>query len=141
MPNFTPVESTLGGLLIGLSASLSLLVFGRIAGISGIFHGALIRKVDGRVFRAGFLVGLGFGGSVMLWLRPAWFEVPAAQPLWLMGLAGLLVGLGTRLGNGCTSGHGVCGIARLSARSLVATATFMATAAMTVFLMRHTLGG
>lgn len=140
MPTFTPVASTVGGALIGLSASLMLLGLGRIAGISGIFGAVLLRDLGEGAFRGAFLLGLLLGGFAMLQLSPASFAVPASQPLGLMAVAGVLVGFGTRLGNGCTSGHGVCGLARLSQRSLVATLVFVATAAITVFLMRHVIG-
>ncbi|NPC69934.1 YeeE/YedE family protein [Corallococcus sp. AB004] len=130
----------LGGVLIGLSASLLLLAQGRVAGISGIV-GALLGPIREDVsWRILFLGGLLTGGLVLAWLRPSGF--PASVPLDLRQLsllvgAGLLVGFGSQLGNGCTSGHGVCGISRGSVRSIVATLTFMATGALTVFFVRH----
>lgn len=130
-----------GGALIGLSASLLLLFNGRTAGISGI-AGGLLAPVRGDVgWRLAFLGGMVVGGVL---LRRVWPQVLGAPvltaPVGLV-LAGLLVGFGTRLGNGCTSGHGVCGLSRGSTRSLVATLTFMGTAGLTVFLVRHVLGG
>ncbi len=129
-----------GGLLIGLSAALYLLLNGRIAGISGLAASAI--GVSGAGSRAGavvFLIGLLAGAAVALALvRHAELTVTGSTGLLVVG--GLLVGFGTRLGSGCTSGHGVCGLARLSPRSMVATALFMAAAAATVFLMRHVLG-
>lgn len=129
-----------GGLLIGLSAALYLLLNGRIAGISGLAAAAF--GVSGAGSRAGavvFLIGLLAGAAVSLkFIRHAELTVTGSTGLLVVG--GLLVGFGTRLGSGCTSGHGVCGLARLSPRSMVATALFMAAAAATVFLMRHVLG-
>jgi uncharacterized protein len=138
---FTPLLSTIGGLLIGLSASALLLFNGRIAGVSGIFGRALTPEDDDPLFRPLFLAGLLAGGLVILFLRPAAFGGPSEAPLPLVGFSGLLVGFGTRLGGGCTSGHGVCGIARLSPRSIVATGVFMATGIAAVLVQRHLLGG
>lgn len=129
-----------GGLLIGLSAALYLVFNGRVAGISGMTSAALgISRSGHRGLSALFLTGL-LAGTLMAtwWLRKPLIEVTAALPLLIVG--GLLVGYGTRLGAGCTSGHGVCGVARLSPRSLVATVTFMGIAAVTVYLMRHVFG-
>lgn len=124
-----------GGAAIGAAASLLLLFTGEIAGISGI-HAGLLRGDSGRGhWRAAFLVGLVLPG---LWLA-ARGTTPATGPLLLLIVAGLLVGTGTRIGGGCTSGHGVCGIANFSQRSLLATVTFMATAMLTVFIVRHLL--
>jgi uncharacterized protein len=131
----TYLQSLAGGALIGLAGALYLLVDGRIAGISGIVSGAL-RAGDASqprnlAFAAGLVLGpilyrLGFG---------AWPAVHVAASLWLLALAGLLVGFGTRLGSGCTSGHGVCGLARLSPRSLVAVAVFLVAGVITVAVM------
>ncbi|OJT22313.1 YeeE/YedE family protein [Archangium sp. Cb G35] len=130
----------LGGALIGLSASLLLLANGRVAGISGVV-GSLLAPVRGDIaWRVLFFGGLLTGGLLLAWLRPGSFAVPAdlsSGGALLLVVAGLLVGFGARLGNGCTSGHGVCGISRGSARSIVATLTFMATGVLTVFLARH----
>lgn len=126
--------SLLGGVLIGLAAILLLLWSGRIAGISGILAG-LIKPVAGEVaWRAAFVAGLLAGGAALLVVDPGALEVRAPASLGVIALAGLCVGYGSRLGSGCTSGHGVCGVSRLSARSLVATATFMLTGALTVYL-------
>ncbi len=130
-----------GGALIGLAASLLLLWNGRIAGISGMV-GGLFRPAAGEVaWRFTFLVGLLAGGVVLSIVYPVALEVRVPAPLGMVALAGLLVGYGTRLGNGCTSGHGVCGVSRLSPRSLVATATFMLTGALTVYVVHSGLGG
>ncbi len=133
--DFTPGSSLAGGALIGLAASLLLLASGRVAGISGIAVGALRGAGADRRWRALFLMGLLLSGAAMAWLAPS---VIAASPRSLLGIgvAGLLVGVGTRLGSGCTSGHGVCGISRRSPRSLLATAAFMAAGAATVALVR-----
>jgi uncharacterized protein len=141
MDAFTPLASTIGGALIGASASLLLAFHGRIAGISGIFGGVIVPKRGDVEWRAWFLAGLVFTGIVWRIFSPASFGAPVAQSLSLTVLAGLLVGVGTQIGNGCTSGHGVCGISRGSKRSIVATLTFMATAALTVFVVRHMFGG
>lgn len=137
---FSPWASLGGGMLIGLAASLLLLGIGRVAGVSGIAANGVFGARGERAWRLAFLVGLVLAGAVMARLEPAAF---GASPRGVAGVvvAGLLVGVGTRLGNGCTSGHGVCGIARLSPRSFAATATFMALGFFTVFLMRHVIGG
>lgn len=137
--HFTPISALAGGLLIGLSASLLLLFKGRIAGISGIVGGLLQRQKTGDfVWRVAFILGLVFA--------PVLYGVVAQLPDshiesgWpALVLAGLLVGFGTRFGSGCTSGHGVCGLSRLSPRSMVATLTFMGTGFITVFVARHLL--
>jgi len=140
MTHFTPFASLFGGLMIGLSAALLMAFDGRIAGISGIL-GEVIALRRGEIgWRLAFIAGLvaaplvfrAFGGALPLTITPA---VPV-----LIG-GGLLVGIGTRMGGGCTSGHGVCGLARLSKRSLVATLTFMAAGVATVFVARHLIGG
>jgi uncharacterized membrane protein YedE/YeeE len=140
MDGFTPVGALAGGAMIGASAALFLLLNGRIAGISGILGGLLAPPSRETGWRAAFVAGLvvaplayaGLGGS----LPPV--TVGASFPL--LVLAGLLVGFGARLGAGCTSGHGVCGIGRGSPRSLAATGTFMAVAVLTVLVMRHLVG-
>lgn len=129
-----------GGLLIGLSATLYLLLNGRVAGISGITASAL-GMLGGGANRMGlgFLAGILAGAAIAVtFLRAP--DISVTNSPWLLVVGGLLVGFGTRLGSGCTSGHGVCGLARLSPRSLVATITFMVMAAVTVFLARHVLG-
>ena len=133
---FSPLPATLGGLLIGLSASMLLLGEGRIAGITGIFDGLLHPSGRDWRWRAAFVAGLLVMGTLASLFWPLAFASSLDRPLPLLVLAGLLVGFGTRLGNGCTSGHGVCGLSRLSLRSLVAVLTFMGTAGLTVFLLR-----
>ncbi len=127
-------------MLIGLGAALLLLLNGKIAGISGILGSALNPATADRPWRLAFLIGILAGGFLtpMITGKPLVTEVPVAW--WLIIIAGLLVGFGTRLGNGCTSGHGVCGLARLSPRSLAATLTFIGTAMVTVFIVRHVVG-
>jgi uncharacterized protein len=143
MENFTPIQSTLGGMLLGLGAALLLYGLGRVAGISGIFGGLLSPRRGDFAWRGAFVGGLVLGGLAVHRIAPELFAVaPGFTPsLALVVAAGLLVGFGTRMGNGCTSGHGVCGIGRLSRRSLVATVTFMTTGIATVFLVHHVLGG
>jgi len=138
MTEFTPVSAVIGGLLIGCAAALMLLANGRVAGVSGILGSALVSG-DERGWRVAFLVGLPLGA----WLASVGVgggEVTlTGSPFYLMG-AGLLVGAGTQWGSGCTSGHGVCGMARLSGRSWVATGVFMVTAAAVVYLRRVVAG-
>jgi len=137
---FTPGSATLGGLLIGAAAAWLLLANGRIAGISGILGGSLARPTADTPWRAAFLVGLPLGAALVGWLCGGLaIDIDTSTPELLV--AGLLVGYGTRLGSGCTSGHGVCGMARGSRRSIAATLVFMATGALTVFLVRHGIGG
>ncbi|MCY1035594.1 YeeE/YedE family protein [Corallococcus sp. BB11-1] len=131
----------LGGALIGLSASLLLWLNGRIAGVSGIAGGVFGAARGDRGWRLAFLAGLLGGGLLLRFAWPGTLGAPPVSSPWWLVVAGLLVGVGTRLGNGCTSGHGVCGISRGSRRSVVATLTFMATAILTVFVVRHVLGG
>lgn len=137
---FTPWSALAGGALIGLAAAVFALVNGRIAGISGLLGSLLQRGAEGRGEKAAFLLGLLL--APLLWglfaaLPDIHFEGDALGLI----VAGLLVGIGTRYGSGCTSGHGVCGIARLSPRSLLATLCFMASGFATVFVLRHLLGG
>lgn len=139
--SFTPLAALAGGALIGLASSAYALSHGRIAGVSGLLAGAISPGTEDRKDRVAFLVGLAVAGLAFFVLRPSAFASSAIAPVWAVVLGGLLVGYGTRLGRGCTSGHGVYGLARFSARSAVATATFMATAALTVFVTRHLLGG
>jgi uncharacterized membrane protein YedE/YeeE len=141
MENFTPLSSTIGGVIIGLGAALMLFGLGRIAGISGIFGGLLVPKAGDVAWRLAFVLGLVLGGALMFQLAPDMFTIGIDRSLPIITIAGLLVGFGTRMGNGCTSGHGVCGISRLSPRSIVATVTFMVTGALTVFVAQHVLGG
>lgn len=139
--NFTPLAALMGGGLIGLGAALLWLALGRIAGVSGILHGALAGDADQRIWRLLFLLGLPAGAFGAFAL--GWSARPSAPPadLGLAALAGLLVGLGTRIGSGCTSGHGVCGLARLSPRSLVATLAFMAAGITTASLIARLTSG
>lgn len=134
--NFTPLQSLLGGLLIGLATALLWLLNGRIAGISGITAGTFTSFGPERQWRLAFVLGLVLSSWVWLLLAPL-PEVQVTSNYWLLTIAGLLVGFGARLGSGCTSGHGICGLSRLSGRSLVATVTFMTVAVVTVFVMRH----
>lgn len=136
------IVSTVGGLMIGASAALLLLSHGRIAGISGIAGGLMSRLGAGdRAWRWAFLAGLvSIGAAMAAWVPSAFAMNLVRSPGALIG-AGLLVGFGTRLGSGCTSGHGVCGISRLSPRSVVATLTFIATGAATVFVVQTWFGG
>lgn len=128
-----------GGVLIGGASTLLLLLHGRIAGISGIAFGAVGRGVVDRGWRIAFLLGLLSAGALAFQVLPHDAVREGFPRTWLIA-AGLLVGIGTAMGSGCTSGHGVCGLARLSRRSLVAVGVFMATAFATVYLVRHVLG-
>ncbi|HEX7338719.1 MAG TPA: YeeE/YedE family protein [Rhodanobacteraceae bacterium] len=130
-----------GGILIGLSSSLLLWLNGRIAGISGMCGGLLFPRRGEFAWRGIFLLGMiGAAGAYMAW-APGALQPRIDFPRWGLVVAGLLVGFGTRMGNGCTSGHGVCGLGRLSVRSLAAVATFMATAILTTAVVRHVLPG
>lgn len=136
--NFTPLTSLSGGLLIGLAAALFILFFGRVLGISGIVGGLLRPNAGDTGWRLTFVLGI--FAAPWLWLLladPVNVTIGADTPTLI--IAGLLVGLGTRFGSGCTSGHGVCGLSRLSPRSLVATLSFMAAGFITVYVVRHVL--
>lgn len=141
MQSFMPWHGLLGGVLIGLAAAFHLLVSGRIAGVSGILEEALSPTARGFAVSAAFVIGLMLGGLAVAVMAPG--LVPAislgSSGAGLIVVAGLLVGLGARIGGGCTSGHGVCGLPRLSPRSGLATLTFMAVAAATVFVARHVI--
>ena len=139
MEDFTPVSGLVGGLLIGLAAALLLLLNGRISGISGILGDVVAPKGSDAGWRVVFVVGLLLGASIYMLATDAAFAVTMQASLPVLVVAGLLVGFGTRLGSGCTSGHGVCGIARLSRRSIAATAVFVGVAMLTVFLTRHVI--
>ena len=141
MEHFTPLSSLFGGVLVGLASALMLLLNGRIAGISGIVGGLLVPSAGEVRWRAAFTAGLVAGGFAFYLLRPEAFAFTVDRSYAALAVAGLLVGFGTRLGSGCTSGHGICGISRLSPRSLVATATFMATGLATVYVANHLVGG
>ena len=140
MSSFDPISALLGGALIGLASVLLMMLTGRIAGISGILGGCLTFVAGDKLWRFAFIVGLilaPFASGLLGYPLPT----PQMPKSWvLIVIAGLLVGFGTRLGGGCTSGHGVCGIARLSVRSIAATAIFMASAIVVVAIMRHGFG-
>ena len=137
--NFTPWASLGGGLVLGLAAAIFILLNGRILGISGILGGLLLPRLGDIGWRISFLLGMAAAPMVFAWLTPADFlAAPRIEAGYaLIVAAGLLVGLGTRYGSGCTSGHGVCGLSRLSPRSLVATLTFMGAGFAIVFVVRH----
>ncbi|MDA3919726.1 MAG: YeeE/YedE thiosulfate transporter family protein [Salinisphaera sp.] len=137
--NFTPGSALAGGLLIGAGAVVLLAGIGRIAGISGILHG-LLTDEPGRGWRLSFLLGLLGGAFLYVLIWPGDIVARTGFPTSLLIVAGLLVGVGTRLGSGCTSGHGVCGIGRLSGRSIVATVIFLLTGIAAAVFLRHGLG-
>jgi uncharacterized protein len=138
---FDPVAALVGGALIGTAAVLLMLLTGRIAGVSGIMAGLLTIEAGDRAWRIAFIVGL-IAAPLIGALVGISVPKPEVSGSWLIvGAAGLLIGFGARLGGGCTSGHGVCGLSRRSLRSLIATATFMATAVCVVAIMRHGIGG
>src|ERR1700691_3646079 len=141
MENFTPISAAIGGALIGLAAVLLMLFNGRIAGVSGIADGLINPRTDDRLWRAAFVAGLIVAplAAALVGHTLPMPQMPANYAV--IAVAGLLVGFGTRLGNGCTSGHGICGIARLSPRSIVATLVFMAAAIIVVALTHHVIGG
>lgn len=131
---FTPWSGLIGGMLIGLSSLIMLWVNGKVAGISGIAAGLMARSDV--LWRALFILGLWLGALLFIWLGPGFaLELPGGAML--MIVAGFLVGFGTRLGSGCTAGHGIAGLSRLSRRSLVATATFFLSAIIVVYVVRH----
>jgi uncharacterized membrane protein YedE/YeeE len=137
--HFTPWASLMGGLLLGLASAVFILINGRILGISGILGGLLPPKVGDISWRVAFLLGMLAAPTVFMTLAPAGF---ASEPridagFWTVIAAGLLVGIGTRYASGCTSGHGVCGLSRLSPRSLVATLSFMGAGFFIVYIVRH----
>jgi len=141
MENFTPLSALIGGAMIGGAGALLLVLNGRIAGISGIVGETFALPKGDLAWRLAFIVGL-IAGPVLIQLikgAPIAMRIEASLPLLIAG--GLIVGIGTRLGSGCTSGHGVCGLGRLSGRSMVATVTFLLTAGLTVFVARHLIGG
>ena len=141
MVNFTPMSAAIGGALIGFSSVLLMLLGGRIAGISGIFGGLLAPGTSDRGWRLAFIAGL-ILAPLSASLAGFALTEPQMPASWaVIVAAGLLVGFGSRLGGGCTSGHGICGVARLSPRSAVATAVFMGVAIVVVAVTRHVLGG
>ena len=137
--HFTPWASLSGGVLIGIASAMMVLLSGRILGISGILGGLLAPRAGDMGWRLAFLLGMGAAPMVFAALMPPELlpvvRIDASEPV--IALAGVLVGLGTRYGSGCTSGHGVCGLSRLSPRSLIATLSFMAAGFATVYLLRH----
>lgn len=137
--HFTPWASLTGGIVLGVASALFILINGRILGISGILGGLLPPKLGDTSWRIAFLLGLFAAPTVFHALVPVEYiiapRIEAAE--WMIVVAGLLVGIGTRYASGCTSGHGVCGLSRLSPRSLVATASFMSAGFMTVYVVRH----
>ncbi len=141
MANFTPLSAAIGGALIGLSAVLLMLLTGRIAGISGIFGGLLNPDSNDKGWRIAFIAGLILAPLLAAGIGYG-MPIPKLPSSWTVIIAaGLLVGFGSRLGGGCTSGHGICGVARLSVRSIAATTIFMLAAIATVAVTRHVLGG
>lgn len=137
---FTPYKGLIGGFLIGLSAVLMMWINGRIAGVSGFIHGLCApgKKID--YWRAAFLLGLLIGGLSFQIVPAIQFSLRTHYSALLLIFGGFCVGFGTRLGQGCTSGHGVCGVARLSPRSIIATITFLLSAFATTYLVRHLMG-
>ena len=139
LTNFTPWASLSGGLLLGVATAGLILFHGRILGVSGILGGLIIPRAGDMAWRLAFLLGMAASPLVFFALAPAALATPPrieAGPGTIV-LAGLLVGFGTQLGSGCTSGHGVCGLSRLSPRSLIATLSFMGAGFLTVYLLRH----
>ncbi len=141
MHDFTPTAALIGGGLIGAAASLVLLTHGKVAGVSGLYGGLLRRDTTDLAFRIWFLSGMVLTGFVGSAIFPSAFASSWNANMPALVVAGLLVGVGTQIGTGCTSGHGVCGVSRLSLRSLVATLTFVLAGMFTVFVVRHVLGG
>lgn len=142
MTDFTPFLSFLGGTMIGLAAVALMAVHGRVAGINGIVSGFLTTRISQDwAWRAAFLAGMVVSPLILLAVTGRLPEISVPSSPLLLVAGGFLTGVGTTFGSGCTSGHGVCGISRLSARSIVATMTFMITAVLTVFVTRHVFGG
>lgn len=144
MENFTPISALIGGGLIGLASGLYFLLNGRIAGISGILGGLLSpgKERSSVLFeRLAFIIGLVAGPLIMINATEIKAQSVVTSSLPVIIIAGLLVGFGTTIGSGCTSGHGICGLSRLSLRSLVATLSFMAAGFVTVYVTRHMMGG
>jgi uncharacterized membrane protein YedE/YeeE len=141
MENFTPLSAILGGALIGLAVSMLLLFNGKVGGISGIVDGLMKPSSEGWDWRVFFTLGLFAGGAAVLLSMPSAFEVGITRSTPALAGAGLLVGFGTRLGSGCTSGHGICGLSRMSGRSLVATLVFMGAGMAMAALITHGFEG
>ena len=140
MHAFTPVQSVIGGALIAISLAIMLLATGRIAGLSGIFAGFLAANRGNWAWRGYFIAGMLIVGAAFELARPETFDAGSRMPLWLVAIAGAIVGFGTRASNGCTSGHGLCGISRFSKRSIIATLVFfvvgVATATISGMILR-----
>ncbi len=141
MENFTPIASLLGGVLIGFAALILLAFNGHIAGVTGVARGVLTPKQNDTLWRVVFLLGLVVGPFVFQAVSGETIASTITSSTPILVIGGLLVGFGTSMGNGCTSGHGICGLGRISKRSMAATGAFMATAIVTVYMMRHVLGG
>lgn len=139
MENFTPIAGTIGGALIGLSAALLLLFNGRIAGVSGILSGAFLHKGD-KTWRWMFLIGMILSSFLYQLTYPESFTEYTDTSLLVLITGSFMIGFGTRMGGGCTSGHGICGIGRISSRSIAATFIFMSAGLITVYITRHVLG-
>jgi uncharacterized membrane protein YedE/YeeE len=139
--HFTPWSSLSGGIVLGIASALFILINGRILGISGILGGLLPPKLGDTSWRIAFLLGMFAAPTVFHAVVPAeYINAPRIEATeWMIVFAGLLVGIGTRYASGCTSGHGVCGLSRLSPRSLIATASFMGAGFVTVFVVRHVI--
>ncbi|AFT66131.1 YeeE/YedE family protein [Cycloclasticus sp. P1] len=142
MENFTPYLSLAGGVLIGISASILMYLNGRIAGISGIVAGVFnAPSFEEKAWRFAFVVGLVLGGAVYMHFFPITIAARESMSTILLIAGGLVVGIGTAMGSGCTRGHGICGISRFSLRSLVATATFLLSGIVTVYVFKQITGG
>jgi len=140
MQNFTPISAFIGGIFIGISSVILMWFNGRIAGISGIFHGLFKYNLNDYWWRVLFIIGLLVGVQIYYFIPGIQFTPRTNYPIFLLIIAGFLVGVGTKYGGGCTSGHGICGIARFSLRSIVATIIFIASGMITVFILKHILG-
>lgn len=141
MTEFTPIQSFLGGGLVGLAAVLLMALHGRIAGMTGILGGLLPGDSDSRGWRLAFLAGAVLAPFLLVNIGGANIEFLSVTPPFWLSVSGLLVGIGVTYGGGCTSGHGICGNARLQPRSIVATLSFMVSTGVTVYVIRHLLGG
>ncbi|PCI30004.1 MAG: YeeE/YedE [SAR324 cluster bacterium] len=131
----------LGGIILGLASTLFMLFNGRVLGISGIFKGLIMPMKGDIQWRLSFILGMLMTGAIYFAIHPQAFDNQISRSFYAYALAGLLVGMGTAFGSGCTSGHGICGISRLSLRSTLATITFMLTGAVSVYLVQHLMGG
>lgn len=138
---FTPLEAALGGALIGLSATVLMLSLGKISGISGLFRSLTSSGDEDKGWKWAFFAGFLLAAYLVFNFTPVGFALREGYPAWKLITGGLLVGYGTALGSGCTSGHGVCGLARFSRRSLTATVVFMACGVITAIIVRHFAGG